>query len=52
MEGLLKNDPENKKILTTLAMGFAGYSLLFIEPEDPERAASFYLRHWNTGSEL
>jgi hypothetical protein len=44
MEGLLKNDPENKKILTTLAMGFAGYSLLFIEPEDPERAASFYLR--------
>ena len=24
MEGLLKNDPENKKILTTLSMGFAG----------------------------
>ena len=44
MEGLLKNDPENKKILTTLSMGFAGYSLLFIEPEDPERASAFYLR--------
>jgi len=44
MEGLLKNDPENKKILTMLSMGFAGYSLLFIEPEDPERASAFYLR--------
>ncbi|HEX9910764.1 MAG TPA: TRAP transporter TatT component family protein [Desulfatiglandales bacterium] len=44
MEGLLKNDPENKQILTTLSMGFAGYSLLFIEPEEPERASAFYLR--------
>jgi tetratricopeptide (TPR) repeat protein len=44
MEGLLKNDPENQEILTTLSMGFAGYSLLFIEPEDPERASAFYLR--------
>ncbi len=44
MEGLLKNDPENKKILTTLSMGFVGYSLLFIEPEDQERASAFYVR--------
>jgi len=44
LEGLLKNDPENKKILTTLSMGFAGYSLLFVEPEDPERASALYLR--------
>jgi hypothetical protein len=44
MEGLLKNDPENKNILTTLSMGFAGYSLLFVEPEDLERASAFYLR--------
>jgi tetratricopeptide (TPR) repeat protein len=44
LEGLLKNDPENRKILTTLSMGFAGYSLLFVELEDPERASSFYLR--------
>jgi tetratricopeptide (TPR) repeat protein len=44
MEGLLKNDPENKGILTTLSMGFAGYSLLFVEPEDPERASALYLR--------
>lgn len=44
MEGLLKNDPENKMILTTLSMGFAGYALLFVESEDPERASLLYLR--------
>lgn len=44
MEGLLRNDPENKRILTTLSMGFAGYSLLFVEPENPERASALYLR--------
>ena len=44
LEGLLKNDPENKQILTTLSMGFAGYSLLFVEGDDPERASRLYLR--------
>jgi tetratricopeptide (TPR) repeat protein len=50
MEGLLRSDPENKKILTTLSMGFAGYSLLFIEPEDPERASALYLRALEYGT--
>jgi len=49
LEGLLKNDPENRKILTTLSMGFSGYSLLFIEPEDPERASAFYERALDYG---
>jgi len=49
MEGLLKNDPENKKILTTLSMGFAGYALLFVESEDPERASAFYARALDYG---
>jgi len=44
MEGLLKKDPQNREILVSLATGFAGYSLLFVEPEDPERASQFYLR--------
>jgi tetratricopeptide (TPR) repeat protein len=44
LEGLLKSDPHNPKILTTLAMGFAGYSLLFVEPSEPERASDLYLR--------
>ena len=44
MEGLLKNDPGNRGILSTLAMGFAGYSLLFVEEKEPERASELYLR--------
>ena len=44
MEGLLKSDPENKSLLTTLCAGFAGYALLFIEEEDPEAASLLYLR--------
>jgi hypothetical protein len=44
LEGLLKSDPGNKRILTTLSMGFGGYALLFVESEDPARASQFYLR--------
>lgn len=44
MEGILKNDPGNQQILTLLSMGFSGYSLLFLESQDPERAARFYHR--------
>jgi len=44
MEGLLKNDPENQKILTALCMGFTGYAMLFVEDENPERASRLYLR--------
>jgi len=44
MEGLVKNDPQNKQLLTALCMGFTGYSMLFVEEEDPERASRLYLR--------
>ena len=44
LEGLLKNDPTNKQLLTSLCMGFAGYAMLFIEEEDPQRASNLYLR--------
>jgi tetratricopeptide (TPR) repeat protein len=44
MEGLLKNDSKNKRLLTALCMGFTGYALLFVEDEDPERASRLYLR--------
>jgi tetratricopeptide (TPR) repeat protein len=44
MEGLLKNDPENKQILTTLCTAFTGYAILFVEEDDPEAASSLYLR--------
>lgn len=44
MEGLLKNDPDNSQLLTSLCMGFAGYAMLFVEEENPERASLLYLR--------
>jgi len=49
MEGLVKNDPQNKQLLTALCMGFTGYSMLFVEEEDPERASRLYLRARNYG---
>ena len=44
LEGLLKKDSRNREILVSLATGFAGYSLLFVEGEDPHRASLLYLR--------
>jgi tetratricopeptide (TPR) repeat protein len=44
MEGLLKNDPENKQILTALCTAFTGYAMLYVEEDDPEAASSLYLR--------
>ena len=44
LEGLLKNAPKNEQLLTSLCMGFAGYAMLFVEEEAPERASLFYER--------
>jgi len=44
MEGLLKNDPNNKRLLSALSMGFTGYAMLFVEDEAPKRASPLYLR--------
>ena len=44
MEGLLKNDPENKQILVALCTAFTGYAMLFVEDEDPKKASALYLR--------
>ena len=44
LEGLLKNDPQNKQILTALTLGFTGYSMLFVEDDDTERASRLYNR--------
>ena len=51
LEGLLKNDPTNRGILRTLAIGFAGYALLFVEETEPERASDLYLRARHYGFE-
>ena len=44
MEGLLKNAPQNKELLTALSIGFTGYAMLFVEEQNPERASRLYLR--------
>jgi len=50
MEGLLKNDPDNRRLLTALCIGFTGYSLLFVEDENRERASKLYLRAMDYGA--
>ncbi|MDC0381105.1 TRAP transporter TatT component family protein [Nitrospinae bacterium] len=44
LEGLLKHDPENARILVNLAEGFCGYAFSFLEDTEPERASSLYAR--------
>lgn len=44
IEALLIADPGNTAYQVQAAMGFYGYTLAFVEPGDPERAASLYRR--------
>ena len=44
LEGILKNDPDNPELLRLLSMGFCGYSMLFVENKDRERASNLYHR--------
>lgn len=44
LEGILKNDPGNPELLRLLSMGFCGYSMLFVENDDRERASNLYYR--------
>jgi tetratricopeptide (TPR) repeat protein len=44
LEGLLKSDPQNPDILRLLSIGYCGYSLLFIEGVEDDRASSLYLK--------
>ena len=38
LEGLIKSDPGNGRLLLLAAQGFASYALGFVEDESPERA--------------
>ena len=44
LEGLIKSDPQNEKLLLLASQGFAAYALGFVEDEAPDRAKSLYLR--------
>lgn len=52
LEGLLVSDPANPDLLAALAEGWTGYAFLFVEDEDPARAAAFYKRAAGYGLRL
>ena len=52
LEGLLREDPENKALLKNLAEGFCGYAFSFVEDTDPGRASRLYLRGRNYAERL
>jgi len=44
LEGLIKTDPGNEKLLLMASQGFGAYALGFVEENNPERAKNLYLR--------
>lgn len=44
VEGLIRSDPENERLLLLAAQGFTAYALGFVEDDDPARAVKLYLR--------
>jgi hypothetical protein len=44
LEVMLKNEPDNERILRLLAEGYNSYALGFVEDSSPERAKIFYQR--------
>jgi hypothetical protein len=52
LEGMVKGDPENEHLLLLTSQAFSGYTLGFVEDEEPERAKSLYLRAKEYGLRL
>ena len=52
LEGMLKSDPENEKLLLLATQGFAAYALGFVEDINPKRAQKLYLRGKDYGLKL
>ena len=49
LEGMVKGDPENPKLVLLTTQALAGYALGFAEDSSPERARVFYLRARDLG---
>ncbi len=52
LEGLIKSDPGNEKLLQRAIEGYTGYALAFAEDKNPERARFFYDRAAQYGRTL
>jgi hypothetical protein len=50
LEGMLKSDDGNVRVLHNLAEGFCGYAFGFVEDKEPQRASALYLRGRNYAS--
>lgn len=44
LEGMILSSPNDRKLLTMAAQGFAGYAMLFYDQSDPEKAKVLYSR--------
>jgi len=44
LEVMLKNSPDNTRLLRLLSEGYSSYALGFLEDKEPDRARAFYLR--------
>jgi TRAP transporter T-component len=49
LEGMVKGDPQNPKLVLMATQALTGYALGFAEDTDPERAKVFYLRARDLG---
>jgi len=52
LEVMLKNDPDNTKLLCLASEGYCSYALAFLEDSDPVRAREFYLRGKDFGMRI
>ena len=52
LDGMLVNQPKNRKLLFFAAQGYTSYALGFVEDESVERARMFYLRGREYGLRL
>ncbi|MFC1556804.1 TRAP transporter TatT component family protein [candidate division KSB1 bacterium] len=52
LEGLIKSDPGNEKLLLEVVRGYTGYALGWVEDEDPARARLLYERAKDYGIQL
>ncbi len=52
IEGLLKSDPKNRRLLLRAAEGYTGYALGFVEDYDTDRAVVLYARARDYGLDL
>jgi len=52
LEGFLSIDPNDRQLLLMAAQGFTGYAMMFLEDQDPARAALFYERARRYGCRL